>query len=84
MNFSAWIAMDDSRETFDVTRRGWSAPSGSGLDIWVRPLAANAMEAALELGEWDWIERTAADLRVEEQVVPWLATPVEHARSDRG
>ena len=47
-----------------------------GLDSWLHPLAGNAMDAALELGEWDWIEATAAELRVEEQLIPWRAAPM--------
>ena len=73
MNLSAWIQMEDRQETLEVTRRGIERAQRLGLEGWVHSLLANAMEAALQLGEWDWIEVTAIELRVEEQVIPWRA-----------
>jgi hypothetical protein len=73
MNFSAWISLDDSRETFSVTREGMEKARRLGLDAWVYPLAGNAIDAAFELGEWDWIAAIVAELRMEEQEIAWQA-----------
>jgi class 3 adenylate cyclase len=77
MNLSAWTQRDDSRETLEITRRGLERAQRLGLDAWVFPLAGNAMDAALQLGDWDWIEATAAELRVEEQGVVWRSVPMQ-------
>ncbi len=80
MNFSAWIALDDTRETFDVTVQGLRKAQRLGFDAWVYPLAGNAVEAAFELGEWDWIESTAVELGFEERVLPWQVIPLNVLR----
>jgi hypothetical protein len=77
MNLSAWMQRDDARETLDITRRGLERAQRLGLDVWVYSLAGNAMDSALQLGEWDWIERTAAELRVEDLGTVWRTAPME-------
>jgi class 3 adenylate cyclase len=81
MNLSAWVQMDDNRECFAVTREGLERAQRIGLETWVYPLANNAMYAALELGEWDWLDATAAELRTDDQVVPWRASAINVLRS---
>jgi len=76
MNFSSWIQEDDRQETLDVTRRGMERAQRLGLETWLPPLAGNAMEAAFQLGEWDWVETTAAEMRSEETVIPWQSSPI--------
>jgi tetratricopeptide (TPR) repeat protein len=73
MNFSAWMTMDDMRETFAVTEQGFRKAQRVGLQAWMIPLAANAIDAAFELGEWDWIIATVDELRIEEREIPWEA-----------
>jgi class 3 adenylate cyclase len=88
MNFSAWTVVDDSRETFEVTREGMERARRLGLDAWLYALAGNAMDAAVELGEWDWIMATQAELRVDEQEIAWrgscltIVALVERMRGD--
>ena len=77
MNLSAWSQRDDSRETLEITRRGIERAQRLGLECGCYSLAGNAMDAALQLGEWDWIEATAAELRVEEQGIVWRTAPME-------
>ena len=73
MNFSAWMNMDDTRETFTVTEQGFRKAQRLGLEAWMIPLASNAIDAAYEWGDWDWIVATGEELRIEEREIPWEA-----------
>jgi tetratricopeptide (TPR) repeat protein len=76
MNYSAWAYGEDAREAFEVVREGIARARQHGYDGWVLPMTGNAMGGALELGEWDWIIRTAAEDQYEDLEAAWALQAV--------
>jgi class 3 adenylate cyclase len=54
INLGYAIVLDDPRRAFDVSRQAYQEALESGHVIAVRYLLGNAIDTAIETGDWDW------------------------------
>ena len=86
-NLGYALATDDPRRAFAVSREGLEDALSTGLVWGIRYLLGNAVDAALEVGEWDWALEQMSDrdfLFAEPAERLWFGTYVAIIKALRG
>ena len=71
VNLGYTLAFDDPYRSFEISRDALEEEKRAGVIWGTRYIAGNAIDSAIEVGEWDWAAKTIAELE------PIMTEPAE-------